>query len=547
MAQMVPNENNAVAYLAEGEDIATRSENAANSMHSLVSGLFGLFESLWHIRVSHRLNHTLRSDIFHRFKSHSITDLANRANGDVVYRAMYDTPGVSNIVFNLWVGPITSFVNLVTTILVMFVIFRNEPVVVWGAIAVGPLNFALMLYIAKLARKYGTLAREAGSQATAVIEEGLTNMMAVQGIGSTDVYVEKFRKASWFSFSRFRQVVLVSVTGNFISFVIGANMVYIVFYYLAVPFINQQYSPGDWFVIWGYYGAISASAAWLGRLWLTLQEGIAGMYRVFAVLDSELENVDPISTAGVTQSDLKVTESIKLDGVSYQYPGGPMVLRDVNFEANIGEMVAIAGPTGSGKTTLAYLVPALVTPTMGTMLVDGAEPSVNDLVGLREQVAFVFQETSIFNDSISDNIRMGRRGATDEEVRDAARVAGAAEFIDALPDGYETNLGKSGAKLSVGQKQRIAIARALVSNKPVLILDEPTAALDPRTENELVRNLREARQGRIVIVVAHRLSTIRAADRIYVMEDGEVIETGNHESLMSLDGTYARFVNLQTA
>ncbi len=539
--------SSAVASLAEGEDIATRSENLANSMHSLVSGLYGLFESLWHIRVAHRLNHALRSDIFHRFKSQSITELSNRANGDVVYRAMYDTPGVSNIIFNLWVGPITSLVNLVTTILVMFVIFRNEPVVVWGAIAVGPLNFALMLYIAKLSRKYGTLAREAGSKATAVIEEGLANMMAVQGIGSTDVYVEKFRKASWFSFSRFRQVVLVSVSGNFISFVIGANMVYIVFYYLAVPFIQQEYSPGDWFVIWGYYGAIAASAGWLGRLWLTLQEGIAGMHRVFLILDSELEQVDPVSELQTADSNLKLERSIKLEHVSYAYPGGREVLSDVEFEANMDEMIAIAGPTGSGKTTLAYLIPALITPSQGRLLVDGKEPKPEDLINLREQVSFVFQETSVFNDTITNNIRMGRRTAAQNEVEDAARVAGAHDFIMALPDGYETNLGKAGAKLSVGQKQRIAIARALVSKKPVLILDEPTAALDPQTENELVNNLRSAREGRIVIVIAHRLSTIRAADRIYVMDEGHIVESGDHRTLVDRGGIYARFVSLQTA
>ncbi|MCY4094650.1 MAG: ABC transporter ATP-binding protein [Gammaproteobacteria bacterium] len=539
--------SSAVAWLAEGEDIATRSENAANNMHSLVSGLYGLFESLWHIRVAQRLNHTLRSDIFHRFKSHSITELSNRANGDVVYRAMYDTPGVSNIIFNLWVGPVTSFVNLVTTILVMFVIFRNEPVVVWGAIAVGPLNFMLMLYIAKLSRRYGTLAREAGSKATAVIEEGLANMMAVQGIGSTDIYVEKFREASWFSFSRFRQVVLVGISGNFIGFVIGANMVYIVFYYLAVPFINQEYSPGDWFVIWGYYGAISASAGWLGRLWLTLQEGIAGMHRVFMILDSELENVDPVSQLHASDSSLALTQSIQLEDVSYSYPGGREVLRDINLHANIGEMIAISGPTGAGKTTLAYLIPALISPTKGRLLVDGIEPNEGDLIRLREQVSFVFQETSVFNDTIANNIRMGRRDAAISDVQEAARVAGAHEFIEVLPEGYETNLGKAGAKLSVGQKQRIAIARALVSNKPVLILDEPTAALDPRTENELVRSLSMARQGRIVIVIAHRLSTIRAADRIYVMDDGAIVESGDHQSLIDQDGIYARFVSLQTA
>ena len=532
--------SNAVAALAEGEDIATRSENAANSMHSLVSGLFGLFESLWHLRVSHRLNHTLRSDIFHRFKSHSIVELSNRANGDVVYRAMYDTPAVSNIIFNLWVGPITSFVNLVTTILVMWVIFRNEPVVVWGAVAVGPLNFFLMLYIAKLSRKYGTLAREAGAKATAVIEEGLTNMMAVQGIGSSDVYVEKFEKASWYSFSRFRQVILVSVSGGFISFVIGANMVYLVFYFLAIPFINQEYSPGDWFVIWGYYGAISASAGWLGRLWLTLQEGIAGMHRVFNILDSELENVTPERT-----TDLQVRESIELRNVSYQYPEGKLALQDVDFSAKMGELIAIVGPTGGGKTTLAYLIPALLEPTHGEYLVDGTQPTTDDLVSLRNQVAFVFQETSVFNDTIENNILMGNRAATQEQVEEAARIAGASEFIDSLPDGYQTHLGKAGAKLSVGQKQRIAIARALVSQKPVLILDEPTAALDPVTEQLLMGNLKTAIDDRIVIVVAHRLSTIHAADQIYVMDDGRVAETGNHRTLVAQGGLYAQFVSLQ--
>ena len=532
--------SSAVAALAEGEDIATRSENAANSMHSLVSGLFGLFESLWHIRVSHRLNHTLRSDIFHRFKSHSLVELSNRSNGDVVYRAMYDTPAVSNIIFNLWVGPITSFVNLVTTILVMFIIFRNEPVVVWGAVAVGPLNFFLMLYIAKLSRRYGTLAREAGAKATAVIEEGLTNMMAVQGIGSTDVYVEKFEKASWYSFSRFRQVILVSVTGNFVSFVIGANMVYIVFYYLAIPFINQEYSPGDWFVIWGYYGAISASAAWLGRLWLTLQEGIAGMHRVFNILDSEIENVAPTTT-----SKLYLSDEIELRNVSYQYPDGKIALQDIDFHAKIGQMIAIVGPTGGGKTTLAYLIPALLSPTNGQMLIDGVEPTSEDLVALRNQVAFVFQETSVFNDTIENNIRMGNQKATQYQIEEAAQIAGASEFIARMPEGYQTNLGKAGAKLSVGQKQRIAIARALVSQKPVLILDEPTAALDPITEQRLMRNLKAAISDRIVIVVAHRLSTIHAADQIYVMEDGRIAERGTHASLVEQDGIYAQFVSLQ--
>ena len=538
----------AVAWLAEGEDLATRSENAANSMHSLVSGMFGLFESLWHIRIAHRLNHLLRSDVFQCFKSHALTDYQDRSIGDVVYRAMYDTPQVSNIIFHLWVGPITSTINLITTIFVMYVMFRSEPVVVWGAIVTGPLNFFLVIFVARLARKYGTLAREAGAKTTAVIEEGIANMLAVQGVGDSRGYTDRFDKASRFSFARFRQVVLVSVTGDYIGFVVGANMVYIVFYFLASPFINAQYTPGDWFVIWGYYGAIAASAAYLGRIWLTLQEGIAGMHRVFNILDQKREAVDKSNAAAAGDQAIRITSNstLRLNKVGYHYPDGNVALRDIDFEASAGEMIAIAGPTGAGKTTLAYMLPGLLTPTSGSFEVDGQVVSPDVISTLRENVAFVFQETAIFDDTIFNNISMGRRDATLEDVQEAARQTDIADFIDSLPDGYQSNLGRAGAKLSVGQKQRIAIARTLVSRKPVLILDEPTAALDPRTENQLVNNLLSLREGRIIVVIAHRLSTIRSADRIYFMDDGQIVETGSHAELMNEDGMYAYFVNLQT-
>ena len=539
--------DSAVARLSEGEDVATRSENAANDMHSLVSGLFGLFESLWHVRVTHRLNHSLRSEIFNRFKAHRLTDYSDQSIGDVVFRAMYDTPAISSIIFNLWVGPLTSAVNLITTILVMYVVFREEPVVVWGAIMVGPLNFFLVLYFAKLSRKYGTLAREAGAATTAVIEEGINNTLAVQGLGSESTYQTKFRETSEFSFHRFRQLVLVGIGGSYVSFVIGVNMIYIVFYFLAHPFIQETYSPGDWILIWSYYGAISASTTYLGRLWLTLQESVAGMHRVFTILDTDVENVDEIEFGDSSSSRFQeITGGISLREVNYTYPDGTQAIRNVTFEGNLGELIAITGPTGSGKTTLSYLIPGLLVPTSGDYLVDDRKTTSDDLASLRNQVAFVFQETSIFNDTVEGNIRMGRMDASMEDIQQAALVAGAEEFISRLPEGYATNLGKSGAKLSVGQKQRLAIARALVSDKPILILDEPTAALDPQTENLLVQRLQEIREQRLVIVVAHRLSTIRAADRIYFMNEGEIAESGSHSELMNQDGMYAEFVRLQS-
>ena len=538
--------SNTATELAQGQDTATKSENDANNMHSLVGGLFGLFEALWHIRITHRLNHRLRSELFGRFNAHRVTDFNDRSIGDVVYRGMYDTPSISSIIFNLWVGPATSAVNLATTILMMYLVFRNIPVVVWCALAVAPMSFLGVLYFARVMRRQGTLAREAGSVTTATIEEEMANVMVVQGMGSDKEDHARFAAASADSFKRFRGVVLVEVLSGFTTTVISVCMIFLVFYFLAPEFIEGRLAPGDWWVIWGYFGAIAASSIYLGRLWFSLQENVTGMRRVFAILDAPVEALEGDLERQEFDDAFALTEGVRLEGVDYDYPDGTRALTGIDFEGSIGQMVALAGPTGAGKSTLAYLIPALLTPTSGRYYLDGRQLTPFDLAAVRRQVAFVFQETSIFNDTIEGNIRMGRREATDEELREAARVAGVDDFIDSLEEGYDTHLGRAGAKLSVGQKQRIAIARALVSNKPILILDEPTAALDPQTENRLMANLREARAGRLVIVIAHRLSTIRSADRIYFLDEGTVVESGTHAELVATGGTYATFVELQS-
>jgi ABC-type multidrug transport system fused ATPase/permease subunit len=185
-------------------------------------------------------------------------------------------------------------------------------------------------------------------------------------------------------------------------------------------------------------------------------------------------------------------------------------------------------------------------PSEGSVAIDGTDLSAFTRESLRDHISFVFQETSLFDDTVEANIKLGRPNASETEVRRAARIAGADDFISRLPQGYQTGLGRSGGKLSVGQKQRLSIARALVRETPVLVLDEPTSALDPQTELALVASLREASRDRAVVVIAHRLSTVRAADTILFVEDGRIIERGSHEELMVLGGAYCRFVELQT-
>ena len=208
----------------------------------------------------------------------------------------------------------------------------------------------------------------------------------------------------------------------------------------------------------------------------------------------------------------------------------------------------MVGPTGAGKTSLAYLIPRFLRPSSGEIFADDYDLSKVKVESLRNQTSYVFQETQLFSESIAHNIRYGNNKATDQEIERAAQIAGAHDFISKLPDGYETNLGTITSKLSVGQKQRIAIASGLLRQSQILILDEPTSALDPETESYLIDALHEAAKDKLVIIIAHRLSTIVHSDRIYFLEDGEIKESGSHSELMNLaEGQYKNYVAMQTS
>jgi ABC-type multidrug transport system fused ATPase/permease subunit len=277
-------------------------------------------------------------------------------------------------------------------------------------------------------------------------------------------------------------------------------------------------------------------------VWIRIQERATGLHRVFFLMDLPAEE-DPPGAQPLS----RVHEKVRVEEVGFDYDEDSPALGGASFEARVGQITAFVGPAGAGKTTLAYLIPRFVEPDSGRVTIDGVDLAGVTMASLRSQVAFVFQETVLFDATIEENIKLSKPDATEAEIQHAARVAGADEFIRRLPQGYATPLGRSGGKLSVGQKQRLSIARALVRDAPILILDEPTSALDPKTEQHLVAALREASRDRIVIVIAHRLSTIREADQILFIEEGRSIERGTHAELMTQpDGAYRHFVELQT-
>src|SRR5690606_1142559 len=237
--------------------------------------------------------------------------------------------------------------------------------------------------------------------------------------------------------------------------------------------------------------------------------------------------------------------SVRFENVGFSYPGARPALADVSFEVPAGSSLAILGATGAGKTTLLSLVPRFYDVSAGRVSVDGHDVRELDLDTLRRSVGVVFQQTLLFRQSIADNISFGHPGASREEVERAARIAGADDFIRALPQGYDTLLAEEGQNLSGGQRQRLALARAVFVEPRILILDDPTTALDPRTEGEVLTAMRRVMQGRTTVMVANRLSTLRFADRILVLEQGRVVEQGTHRELMALGGLYHRTAVLQ--
>jgi ABC-type multidrug transport system fused ATPase/permease subunit len=301
-------------------------------------------------------------------------------------------------------------------------------------------------------------------------------------------------------------------------------------------------SPGDYAVLIGILVMLADTGMVIGAYWIELQKNVAAVRRVFFFIDytSEVDRK--------TQPLAPLKDGVFLDSVSFSYPDGRRALTDVNLELPLGELVAIVGPTGAGKTTLAYLLPGYIRPTEGKVRFGEQDLAGVHVDDIRHQVTYVFQEHMLLSDSIRENLLLANPNASEEEMLKACKIAGAMEFIDGLPDGLDTVMGKAGDTLSVGQKQRLSIARGLVRNTPIVVLDEPTAALDPKTENALMASLREATKGRLVIVIAHRLSTIRKADRIVFLEKGRVVEVGGHDSLMAdPQGRYRRFVDLQSS
>jgi ABC-type multidrug transport system fused ATPase/permease subunit len=503
------------------------------------------------MRLTQDLNHYYRSKLYERIQSLPMRAFDDERIGDAVYRVMVDTPSITTALYRLLLTPIAAPAGIFASAAVLHWTFGDHPELVWTALAFLPLSLLVSLPFAALARRRGASSRAAGATTTSTIEESVTHVLAVQSLGGASGEHERFARDSWTGFARYRGVVWVSMAAFVAALVPGVALAGRAFLYGVDLVVSSEISVGDFGLLFTYFVQIAFFSVELGALWIRVQGAIAGLGRVFFLMDLPAESDTPGATplprrppAGISPEQAGVL----FENVEFCWPDGTCALSGVTLHAPRGAVTALVGPAGAGKTTLASLVPRFHDPTSGRVRLDGVDLSTATLASVRARIAFVFQETALFDDTVRENLRLGKPDATDDELKRAARVAGTDEFIATLPQGYDTPLGRSGGKLSVGQKQRLAIARALVCEPDVLILDEPTSALDPATESRLVAALREASRERVVLVIAHRLSTVHTADRIVFLDEGRVREAGSHDELMRIEGgAYRRFVELQTS
>jgi ATP-binding cassette, subfamily B, bacterial len=477
--------------------------------------------------------HTLRGRMVAHLRRLSLGYHAQGSTGDLIFRAINDARSIQEVmIFGIqaWIVPVFQITFMVALMAIL------DPVLTVAALAVGPL---LVFTIRRLTARVQQASQESRvhlSGLTALIEQTMSSIRAVQVFGREGNEVDRFDQTSR-SFVRaqlrFRLTEQALSVSTMVITGLGTTLVLIV---ATRRVIDGAVSVGSLWIFMAYLQRIYDLLQQNMNLYGLLQDSVVGVGRAFQVLDTEPDIVDRPDAVDLAP----LGRTIELRQVSLAYRPDQPVLRDISVTVERGQRVAVVGPTGAGKTSLISLIPRLYDVSQGAVLIDGVDVRRATLASLRNQVSLVPQEPLLFAGSVADNIGYGRRDATRDEIEAAARAARAHDFIAALAGGYDAEVGDGGGRLSLGQRQRIAIARAFLKDAAILLLDEPTSALDLATESDFLDSLDELMRHRTVFIVAHRLSTVRSADRILVLADGQLVEDGSHDELAAAGGLYQR-------
>jgi subfamily B ATP-binding cassette protein MsbA len=479
----------------------------------------------------------LREEMFEKLEDMSVGFFVRHNTGELLSRMNNDVAMVQGAMTSAVTGIVR---DVITILALVFVVFYRDFALALIAMLVFPLAIYPLLSFGKRLKRYSRRMLITLEDITERLNETISGIRIVKAFGMEDYEKKRFSEVNSNLFNAFMRRFKVRALSNPVMETLGGFGVCAIVFYGGYQVINGQSTQGTFFSFMAALLMLYEPIKRINDVNITIQEGISAGERIFSLLDTKPEITDKPDARVLPP----VQREILFENVSFRYESN-IVLDEVNIRVEVGKAVAIVGESGAGKSTLLDLLHRFYDVTEGRILIDGYDIRDFTQRSLREKIAMVTQQVILFDDTIRNNIAYGRPDQSMDDVIAAAKAAHAHDFISSLPNGYDTVIGENGIKLSGGERQRIAIARAILKDPPILILDEATSNLDSDSETMVQRALETLMKGRTTIMVAHRLSTIRNVDRIYVIVRGKVAEQGSHDELLSINGEFARLYNLQ--
>jgi ATP-binding cassette subfamily B protein len=511
---------------------------AAVAAVAVLGAFSAYFEKFLTTSVSQWVGHDLRRTLYHHIQRLSLADHDKAKSGDMITRVTSDIEVVQDFIDSALLGIVYNLTTLVGMISVMFWLNWRFTLI---ALSVMPVLFIVVYRYTRRIKQASRAVRKKEGDLLSIVSEVLTSIRVVQAFAREDYEQKRFDRESLANVEAGLEArSLKAKLAPVVELIVAIGTCLVLFYGARLA-LTGQITAGVLIVFLLYLGKMYKPMRDLSKMADTVSKAMVGYERIHEVLD--IDSV--VRDAPGARRAPRFTGKIEFDHVSFGYGSDTPIITDVSFTVEAGQVAAIVGPSGAGKTTVVSLIPRFYDPTAGRIVIEGSDIRKYQLKSLRDQMSFVLQDTLLFRATIWENIAYGKPGAPAAEIKRAAKLANADEFIEAMPDGYDTMVGERGMTLSGGQRQRIAIARAVIRDTPILILDEPTSGLDAASEQAVMEALATLMKGRTSIVIAHRLDTIRQADAIFVIDDCRLAESGTHDALIAKQGVYAGLYEIQ--